>query len=62
MNAVMYPKECRKSIQRLTDEVGISTETAYAMLMITAVLMDLRPGDEQVLNIVLEDCGVVADD
>ena len=61
MSPMMYPKECRKSIQRLTDEVGMSAETAYAMMLITAVLMDLKPSDEKVMNIILEDCGIAAD-
>lgn len=55
---IMYPKKCRKSIKRIVDEVGASIETAYAMLLMTALLMDLRPEDEDVLHIILQDCGV----
>lgn len=57
---IMYPKKCRKSIKRIVDEVGASIETAYAMLLMTALLMDLRPEDEDVLHIILQDCGVEA--
>lgn len=55
---IMYPKKCRKSIKRIVDDVGASIETAYAMLLMTALLMDLRPEDEDVLHIILQDCGV----
>lgn len=53
-----YPKECRRQIQRLISAVGMSAETAYAMMLMTAALMDLRPEDDKVVDIVLEDCGI----
>ena len=56
--AIMYPKECRKSIRLLVNEVGMSVETAYAMMLMTAMLMDLHPEDEEVIHIILQDCGV----
>ena len=56
--AIMYPRKCRNSIRRIADETGTAVETAYAMMLITAALMDLRPEDEQVLRIILEDCGI----
>ena len=56
--AIMYPKNCRRSIHRIMDEVGAGPETAYAMMLMTAALMDLHPEDEKVLNIILQDCGV----
>ena len=60
--AIMYPKRCRKSIHTIVDEVGASEETAYAMMLITALLMDLHPEDDEVLHIILQDCGVEDDD
>ena len=57
---VMYPKSCRKSIFLLRNEIGVSAETAYAMLLMTAALMDLYPEDEEVVNIILKDCGLEA--
>jgi len=54
----MYPAKCRKSIRRLVNNVGMSIETAYAMMLMTALLMDLRPEDEQVADMILEDCGI----
>ena len=56
--AIMYPKECRKSIRLLVNEVGMSVETAYAMMLMTAMLMDLRPEDDEVADMILKDCGI----
>ena len=42
-----YPKICRKNIRRIESAVGASPETAYAMMLMTALLMDLHPEDEQ---------------
>lgn len=56
--AIMYPKQCRKNIHRIVNEIGASEETAYAMMLMTATLMDLRPEDDEVLHMILQDCGV----
>ena len=56
-----YPKICRKNIRRIESAVGASPETAYAMMLMTALLMDLHPEDEQVADIILEDCGLSPD-
>lgn len=56
--ALMYPKRCRKSIHRIMDEIGAGPETAYAMMLMTATLMDLRPEDDEVLHMILQDCGI----
>lgn len=60
--AIMYPKRCRKNIHTIVNEVGASEETAYAMMLMTAMLMDLRPEDDKVLHIILQDCGVEDED
>lgn len=52
----VYPLKCRDSIRRIADETGASAETAYAMMLMTAALMDLRPEDTQVTEIILDDC------
>ena len=57
---IRYPKNCRRSIRILSHEIGVSMETAYAMMLMTALLMDLRPDDDEVLETILEDCGVIA--
>ncbi len=59
--AIMYPKKCRKNIHRLVDSVGMGLETAYAMMLMTATLMDLDPGDDEVADMILEDCGISPD-
>lgn len=56
--AIMYPKHCRKSIHTLINEIGVSVETAYAMMLMTSTLMDLNPEDDEVVNIILKDCGI----
>ena len=58
INTIMYPRNCRKGIKTLVNEVGMSIETAYAMMLMTALLMDLRPEDDEVIDIILKDCGV----
>ena len=55
--ATVYPKGCRKNIRTIVSETGASEETAYAMMLMTATLMDLRPEDDDVLRIILQDCG-----
>ena len=56
--AIMYPKKCRKSLHLLVNEIGVSIETAYAMMLMTATLMDLHLEDDEVVNIILKDCGI----
>ena len=58
MSMIMYPKACRQALKRIADETGASIETAYAMMLMTATLMDLRPEDGEVLEIILQDCGI----
>ena len=56
--AIMYPRSCRKSIHRIVKATGVSEEIVYAMILMTAALMDLRPEDDEVVQMVLADCGV----
>ena len=56
--AMLYPKRFRNSIRRLENEIGASADMAYSMLIMTAMLMDLKPEDEQTLHIILQDCGI----
>ena len=53
-----YPKVCRKNLCRLTEAIGMNADTAYAMMLLTAALMDLNPWDDQVADMILEDCGI----
>lgn len=54
----IYPKSCRKNIRRIVNAIGASVETTYAMMLMTAMLMDLRPEDDAVADMILEDCGI----
>lgn len=56
--ATLYPKEHRKAIKRLMSAVGMSVETAYAMMVMTAALMDMDPADDRVIDMILSDCGI----
>lgn len=56
MKLTIYPESCRANIRILCDEIGISPETAYAMMLMTATLMDMHPWDKKVAEIVLKDC------
>ena len=58
MSLIAYPKNCRKSIRIIKNEIGASEDTAYAMMLLTAALMDLRPEDDEVLDMILKDCGL----
>lgn len=58
MDMGTYPKVCRKNIKRLVSATGMSVETAYAMILMTAALMDLPSDDPYVVDMVLEDCGI----
>lgn len=55
---IIYPKACRKNISRIVNAIGVSVETAYAMMLLTATLMDLHPEDAEVSDMILEDCGI----
>ena len=57
-STIMYPKCCRKNLKRLTHITGINIETIYSMMLMTAALMDLRPEDDEVAEMILEDCGI----
>lgn len=55
---ILYPKASRKNIKRIVNAIGVSVETAYAMMLLTATLMDLQPEDTEVSDMILEDCGI----
>lgn len=55
---IMYPRQCRQSLRTIMNEVGVSVELAYAMMLMTATLMDLKPEDGKVVDMILSDCGI----
>lgn len=54
----MYPRKCKKNIDRIVSAIGASPETAYAMMLLTATPMDLHPDDDSVADMILTDCGI----
>lgn len=55
----MYSEACGRLVRKITGAVPVSEDTAYGMMLMTAALMDLRPDDEAVVQMILEDCGCV---
>ena len=53
-----YPARCRKNIKRLVSMLCTDEQTAYAMMLMTATLSDLDPGDDRVAELILIDCNV----
>ena len=53
-----HPLRYKKNIRILCDRLCIDADKAYAMMLMTAALMDLQPEDTQVVGMILEDCGV----
>ena len=53
-----YPLHCRKNIRKLTAMLNTDPETAYAMMILTAVLTDLSPDDDRIIEMILMDCNV----
>ena len=53
-----FPAHCRRNIRKLTSMLCTDAETAFAMMLMTAALMDLDPGDDKVAELILIDCNV----
>lgn len=53
-----YQGAYSRSIRALVDAVHVSEQSAYEMIRMTALLMDLSLDDEKVVEIILHDCGV----
>ena len=56
MDLKPYPRRCRKNINRLMYMLSTDAETAYNMMRMTAVLMDLDIDDDKVVSLILMDC------
>ena len=52
-----YPRQYRKSIRRIMSEIGWDAECAMTMMYLVAALMDLRPEDSSVVEMILHDYG-----
>lgn len=53
-----YPERYDKNVRTLSRRLNADEETAYAMMLMTAALMDLRPEDDDVVRMILCDCGL----
>lgn len=53
---VIYPEASRKNIRKIISIINADPETVYAMMLMTASLMDLNPWDEKVAEIIIDDC------
>lgn len=53
-----FPRGCRKNIRRLMYMLSADADTVYAMMQMTALLMDLRVEDRRVVDAILMDCGM----
>lgn len=51
-----FPAPCRANLKTIISNVNTDVETAYAMVLLTAALMDLCPADPKVAEIILDDC------
>lgn len=51
-----YPKSCQENMRTILREVHADPQTAYAMMLMTASLMDLSPSDPKVAEMILDDC------
>lgn len=52
------PERCGRTVRKLADELHVSAESAYDMLLLTAALMDMHPEEDATARMVLRDCGV----
>lgn len=55
----MIPVGCRQNVKTLAEKLKTDMETAYAMILMTAMLTDLSTDDERVVDMLLKDNGYV---
>ena len=53
-----FPRGCRKNIRKLMYMLSADADTVYAMMQMTALLMDLPVEDRRVVNAILMDSGM----
>lgn len=51
-----YPEPCRENMETIMNNVKTDAQTTYAMILMTATLMDLQPSDPKVAEIIMDDC------
>lgn len=57
MVVVGYQDECKKNVEAVSDALNIDGDTAYALISLYAVLMDLSTSDAKVAQMIFEDNG-----
>lgn len=57
MVVVGYPDECKTNVEAVSDALNIDGDTAYALISLYAVLMDLSTSDVKVVQMIFEDNG-----
>lgn len=57
MERTTTDKKCWKNIRTVAETLDTDNESAYAMILLTAVLMDYAPWDKQVVDAILKDHG-----
>ena len=50
-----YPVRCGRNVRKVMCDLMVDAETAYAMLLTMAALMDLRPEDPRTAEMVVAD-------
>lgn len=50
-----YPAQCRQSIEAVADKFRTDYDTAYAMILLEALLYDLNPADSCVAEMIIND-------
>lgn len=51
-----HNEQYRKGVRRILEEIDTDADTAMAMILLTATLMDLCTWDSEVVDIVISDC------
>lgn len=51
----MYSEKSRQMATRLAERIGTNDEKAYTMMLMTAILMDLCPDDDEIENKVIRE-------
>lgn len=51
---MVIPEACRRSVERITSVTGAEPDAAYRTMLLTAVMTDLHPEDEKVVEIILD--------
>lgn len=51
----MYSEKSRQMAARLAERIGTNNEKAYTMMLMTAILMDLYPDDDEIEHEVIRE-------